>query len=661
MTIWEDPTTDWMSGDGLRAVQLFGLAYPDVESARAAAVEVGVPWREAYRVLPAAALWAELLRRAVESGRFYDLAADLLHDPDRAWFHKPLRDLLGDQLSRANALVVYRHGPPSDPAERRALLESADMSASSPQLVEPVVAEGQDGSLESLNAPGAGMPDQSTAILLELNARHRLALIRRGRAAVGTGFLVGPDLLLTAAHVVRVDGAPRDEDCAELEAVFDFYDVRRTMAETGISVPVARILRYSLPADDELPHGVRVEAPGNRLDYALLQLGRRIGDEPRPDGEVRGHFRIDGPRLNLHRINLTYVYHFPVGKYIGKMWTTGALTLARNGDRVRYRTNTLSGSSGGLVITPEGQPVAMHHYGTPQANQGVPIWRIAQAVSDLLGAAAGPVAQPAQPAAVGPHLALQVGNKPIVDREGFRDQMWGAMTGQNQPRQLLVVGPTDSGVSWSYTILNHVAARAPLVPELLREAPGGVRARRIDLRAYISTTPEHRCEALVREIVSLAAGRDFQSGDVAQRARFVSDFRAWCYREFEGRQRQFWLFVDSIDNIAEVARHGVDEVLTTLVDVADDQQTCLYLVLGGQEADKVGHDSLRFVNPDRVAGLSREAVRAWLQERAAQTGGAVKAEKVDEFLGRWFVDDSPAAEPGQLSWALCDALKEVRA
>lgn len=649
MTIWEDPTTDWTSGEGLRAVQLFASAYKDVESARAAAKEVGVPWREAYGVLPVAALWAELLRRAVESGRSYDLAAEMLHDPGRAWFHKPLRDLLGEQLARANNLLVYRHG---------AFLEGVDMSAPVPPIVPPV--EGTDGFLQAINNPGAGMRNHNAVMALELDVRHRVALLRRGGAAVGTGFLVGPDLLLTAAHVLRLDGAPRPEDCVGLEAVFDFYDQRRTAAETGIPVAVSGILRYSLPADDELPGGVQVDAPGDRLDYALLQLVSRVGDQPRTGGDVRGYFQLREEQLNLRRISLAYVYHFSLGMTLLR-GSTGAFTPARGGERLRYRTNTEPGASGGLVITEDGFPVAMHHWGDNRANQGVPIWRIAQAVSDLLGGAAVPAVPAVRAPAVGPHRALQVGRKPIVDRERFRDQIWDAMTDQNQPRHIVVVGPTDSGVSWSYTILSHVAARAPLVQDLLREAPGGVRARRVDLRTYISTKPEQRCEALVREIVSLAAGREFHSGDVAQRARFVSDFRAWCYREFEGRQRQFWLFVDSIDNIAEIARHGVDEVLTTLVDVADDQQTCLYLVLGGQEAHKVGHEALGYVRPDTVAGLSREAVRTWLHDRAAENGDAVKAERVSAFLDRWFVDEGPAAEPERLSWALCDALKEVRA
>jgi hypothetical protein len=94
VSIWDDLATDWSSGDGLRAVQLFELAYSDVSSARAAAEAVGLAWLTPYEAFPSFALRAELLRRAVETGRSYALAADLLHDPERSWFAKPLRELL---------------------------------------------------------------------------------------------------------------------------------------------------------------------------------------------------------------------------------------------------------------------------------------------------------------------------------------------------------------------------------------------------------------------------------------------------------------------------------------------------------------------------------------------------------------------------------------
>jgi hypothetical protein len=172
--------------------------------------------------------------------------------------------------------------------------------------------------------------------------------------------------------------------------------------------------------------------------------------------------------------------------------------------------------------------------------------------------------------------------------------------------------------------------------------------------------PEERRGAHIRDVAS-AASAPLDDGALAQAARHVSDFREWCMRRFQGRDRQFWLFVDSIDDIAEIARHGVDEVLTALIDVADDEQTYLYLVLAGREANRLGHDSLVWIQPDTVSGLTRSAVRHWLEARARENGGTVVPERVDAFLAQWFSGEGPATEPVRLSLALRQAAQEVRA
>jgi hypothetical protein len=670
VSIWEDPATDWTSGDGLRAVQLFGLAYPDVSSARAAGEAVGLAWLTAYEALPSPALWAELLRRAAETGRSYALAADLLHDPERSWFARPLRELLGDRLPEANKTLTDRHGLPADRDARNAVLENLDVAQTAAALIGPVTIE--QGVLQAITDAVAGLMDQDVAIVRELDARRRMALVQRGGAPLGSGFLVGPDLLLTAAHVIRNGGPPRPEDRCGLRAVFDYSgygDQRRTPAESGDPVPVAALLRWSLATDWEMNGQLQSwEAPEDRLDYALLRLARSVARENAHDGQVRGHYRLDDQQLDLARFGAAHVYHHPLGEFLKHGIATGGLGRNKSGTRLRYGANTLAGSSGGLVLSDDGRPIALHHYGAAKTNQGVPIWLIARESRDLLDGETrvrpDGGGQPAAPAAaavpvVRPHLALQVRGKPVVDREGFRSQLWDCMTRPDVPRQLLVVGPTDSGVSWSYNIVNNVAGEAPLVPELQGAAPGGVWARKIDLRKHISLLPEERRGALIREVVSAASEQPLDTAFVAQAARHVSDFRDWCMRRFAGRDRQFWLFIDSIDDIAEIARHGVDEVLTALVDVADDQQTHLYLVLGGREANRLGHDSLGYISPDTVSGLTRRAVRQWLEDRAAEIGSTVVAGRVDAFLDKWFVGEGPAAEPERLSLALPAASREV--
>jgi hypothetical protein len=206
-----------------------------------------------YEALPSFALWAELLRRAVETGSSYALAADLLHDPERSWFAKPLRELLGDRLLEANKTLTDRHGLPADSDARNAILNNLDVAQTAAALIEPVTVEA--GALQAITDARTGLMDQDLAIIRELDARRRMALIQRGGAPLGSGFLVGPDLLLTAAHVIRNGGPPRPEDSCGLRAVFDYSgygDQRRTPAESGDPVPVAALLRCSLATDAEM-------------------------------------------------------------------------------------------------------------------------------------------------------------------------------------------------------------------------------------------------------------------------------------------------------------------------------------------------------------------------------------------------------------------------
>lgn len=69
-------------------------------------------------MLGLSALWVVLLMDAARVGRTLDLAAELLSDPDRAYFVTPLHTLLGEDLGQANAHRVSRHGLPESPRPR---------------------------------------------------------------------------------------------------------------------------------------------------------------------------------------------------------------------------------------------------------------------------------------------------------------------------------------------------------------------------------------------------------------------------------------------------------------------------------------------------------------------------------------------------------------
>ena len=90
--------------------------------------------------------------------------------------------------------------------------DSSSSSADSEQ--EPVPG------LQALTEPAAGLTDAASFVEAVRGAADRVAMLRRAGQPVGTAALVGPDLLLTAAHVLDAGTLP--PSVANLVAVFDY-------------------------------------------------------------------------------------------------------------------------------------------------------------------------------------------------------------------------------------------------------------------------------------------------------------------------------------------------------------------------------------------------------------------------------------------------------
>jgi hypothetical protein len=446
--------------------------------------------------------------------------------------------------------------------------------------------------------------------------------------------------------------------------VFDYYDQRTSNAETGVPVPVEALLSASAASAAELAGPMTDwDAPDDRLDYALLKLPWAVGEDPTEDTTKRGWYNLDPADLDLSQSSFAYVFHFPLASYLSCSHSIDGFAFNPSGTRtrMRYRTNTLPGSSGAPLIDPRGRLLGIHHYGNSTRNQAVPIWLVAKAVQGILPEATPAAAlhlSPPDPVVEvpPPHQVLQIGPRPMVNREPLRQKVWAAMTKADAARSLVIVGATESGISWSYWLLAHMAAKAPLMAELRKTA---VRSIKIDLRETTAKPSAERRTALIRS-VSRPLSHDIADEWVAQVARQVSDFKDWCYQQLMDTERQWWIFVDSIDEMTELKRHGIDEILLALVDLADDPQTNLRLVLAGREADRLGHRSLLWAASDHPVGLSREEVRRWLGARAKECGHGVRPDRVEAFLDRWFGNADTAARPVELALALPQAVTEVR-
>lgn len=218
----------------------------------------------------------------------------------------------------------------------------------------------------------------------------------------GTGFLIGPDLVLTNYHVM--EPVLDDEKLAKrTQCEFDYKKLvdgsnLRTVAKLASNDWRVSESRYSQAEADGEPD--RVAAADDELDYVVMRLSERIGEkpvarnyDPEDPPDPRGWIELPATETELPvRMGLMIAQH-PEGRPLKLAIDTHAidkeagLWLMPGGTRVRYATNTEPGSSGSPCFDMQWNLVALHHYGDslyehPRFNQGVPIWAIGKRLTE---------------------------------------------------------------------------------------------------------------------------------------------------------------------------------------------------------------------------------------------------------------------------------------
>lgn len=218
----------------------------------------------------------------------------------------------------------------------------------------------------------------------------------RGKVRQGTGFLLGPDIVMTNFHVVQevIRGYIPPE---RVSFRFDYKMLEdgRTVNDGvtyglyGVSAEdwLIDYAEYS-PLDSQTDTEDAVPDP-EHLDYALLRIAgkagiERIGGEANkdPQAPARGYIAIPMPTPDIFSGMELFILHHPDGKRLKLAPDTDSvLTLNANQTRIRYRTNTACGSSGAPCFSIGWELVALHHAGDPTSdppryNQGIPFFTI---------------------------------------------------------------------------------------------------------------------------------------------------------------------------------------------------------------------------------------------------------------------------------------------
>ncbi|MFL5341422.1 MAG: trypsin-like peptidase domain-containing protein [Gemmataceae bacterium] len=257
-----------------------------------------------------------------------------------------------------------------------------------------------DGGLEKIVRPLLAVPDFGLWREKMTRVEGQVCRITLNGNAQGTGFLVGPDAILTNYHVMKpvIDGLPS----GAVECQFDFKLLKNgTAPYTPIKLAADWLIDHSPYSDAEYAGTPDAKLPTpEELDYALIRLADSIGDRPwakSPDASGnapnRGWVRVPDVAVAFAAKMAIIIAQHPDGQPMKLALDTDAIDQARgfwlnaNGTRVRYATNTEGGSSGSPCFDFDWGLVALHHYGDPKANgsnlkplgnwnQGVPIGMI---------------------------------------------------------------------------------------------------------------------------------------------------------------------------------------------------------------------------------------------------------------------------------------------
>ena len=204
---------------------------------------------------------------------------------------------------------------------------------------------------------------------------------------LGTGFLLGPDVIMTNWHVMKgaiTDGASPDHFTAR----FGYKKMSDGTVAEGTTFKVKEVIDSSPPTSWELnPSSEKVVPTDEQMDYALIRVEGKPGfqsiqhgETPDPEAPERGWIKWpSNPETDFDTNKVLFVVQHPKGRTM-KLTANTVDELNVNNTRVKYQNDTEEGSSGSPCFNANWDLVALHHSGDPayfaRFNQGIPLQNI---------------------------------------------------------------------------------------------------------------------------------------------------------------------------------------------------------------------------------------------------------------------------------------------
>lgn len=319
----------------------------------------------------------------------------------------PLDDVVYDIISKADtegwSAELLQALRATRPTNQRLLVFA--------QQFELAPASPDEGALQALIQKGDPLLDVVGWRTALGESESRVCRIERDGAARGTGFLLGPSVVMTNHHVVAdvVGGSTARE---RMRLRFDY----KVLAD-GLQINPGNV--YELAADWDIAHSphspldTEVNATGvpgkDKLDYALLRVEGAPGAEPAagvkgtdPKGPPRGFVPIPpGTHDWRERKDVMILQHAdgqPLKLAMRSDGVTETRPAGKSPTRVRYSTRTEEGSSGSPCFDFGWNLIALHHSGDPKYaklnlspdwNEGIPLAAILDSLDDDVRAQLG--------------------------------------------------------------------------------------------------------------------------------------------------------------------------------------------------------------------------------------------------------------------------------
>lgn len=204
---------------------------------------------------------------------------------------------------------------------------------------------------------------------------------------LGTGFLVGPDSVLTAYHTLTdhiINGQAANPSPGRCCVVFDYYDGDPLVAFDRIP-PTCRVVEFAkdwlVASKEDMPGDGRFRDPDDqqlqllptRLDFALIRLAEPVGKQTRQraGGARRSWIRVTPPQVQLKNEDRIIIPQHPNGYHqridFGRFSEQDS-AFDTSKTRFRYDTETDQGTSGAPCFDHRFALVGMHNAAFRPAN-----------------------------------------------------------------------------------------------------------------------------------------------------------------------------------------------------------------------------------------------------------------------------------------------------